>query len=76
MPETDDRLRFEDRGRRLELDQNNDCCRDRNGRGGMHDNAQRAVVCVTLNRMDVRDLDHGEERQQDQAHHGGYRPGS
>jgi hypothetical protein len=42
----------------------------------MHDDAERAVVSITLNRMNVRDLDHGEERQQDKTHHGSDRPGS
>ena len=41
--------------------------RDRSRR--LHCNAQRAMVGIVGDRMHVRHLDHGQQRQQDQAHH-------
>jgi hypothetical protein len=76
MPEANDSARFKNRGRRFKLDQNDHGCRYGNGSGCVHDNAQRTVIGVSLNRVNVCDLNHGEEREQDQAHYGSYRPGS
>jgi hypothetical protein len=75
MPVTDDRARSEDRGRRFDLDQGDHCSRYCDGRGCMHDNAQRAMVGVALNRMDVRHLDYGQQRKKDKAHDGQDMPG-
>ena len=40
---------------------------DRNRRGRVHRNAQLAMVGIRVARMDVRHLDHGEQRQQGQT---------
>jgi hypothetical protein len=74
MPVTDDRAGLENRGRHFDLDQDNHGGRYCNGGGGVHDDAQRAVVGIVLDGMDVRYLDYGEQRQQDKAHHGRDRP--
>jgi hypothetical protein len=42
----------------------------------MHHDAQRAVVGIGIERVNVGHLGHGQERQQDQAHNGDGRPGS
>ncbi len=68
MPVADDRPRFENRGRRFDLDQDDDCSRYRNRRGGVHDDAQRAMVGVALNGMDVRHLDYGQQRKKNKTH--------
>jgi hypothetical protein len=52
--------------------------RDRDRRRRMHDDAQRAMVGGAFLRMNVRHLDYGQQREQDQAHHrrGIHRAGS
>lgn len=70
VPVTNQRSRFENRGSRFDLDQDHRGSRDRNGRSRVHDNAQRAMVSIALSGMDVRHLDHGEQRQQDKTHYG------
>ena len=40
---------------------------DRNRRGRVHGNAQLAMVGIRVERMDMRHLDHGEQRQQGQT---------
>jgi hypothetical protein len=76
MPVPNDCSRFKNRSRRFDLDQNDRGNRHCNGRGCVHDNAQRAMVCVALNGMDVRYLDYGKQRQQDKTHNGKDRPGT
>jgi hypothetical protein len=66
-------MRYKNRGRALELHQNNDRRRNRNRRRGMHHNAEWAMVGIRFHRMNVRNLDHGQKRQQDQTHHGSNR---
>ena len=48
----------------------------RNRRRRVHRDAQRAMVCIAFGRVQVRHLDHGQQRQQDQAHDGNHRPGT
>jgi len=73
MPETYDRPRFKNRGHCFDLDQHDHGSRHRNGRGCVHDDAQRAMVGVALDRVEVRHLDDGQQRQQDKTHHGDHR---
>ena len=70
MPVTEYRARFKNRNRPPDLDENRDRCRNRYGNNGVHGNAQRAVVCVGLQRMDVRDLHHGQQGEEHQTHQG------
>jgi len=35
----------------------------------MHDDAERALVGSTIKRMDVRHLNHGQQREQGQTQH-------
>jgi hypothetical protein len=76
MPVTNDCAGFENRGRRFDLDHDDHDSRYHNGRGCVHDNAQRAMVCVTLDGMDVRHLDYGQQRKQDKTHDGDGQPGT
>jgi hypothetical protein len=76
MPVPDDRLRRKNRGGALDLDQHNHGGRDRDGCGGVHHDAQRAMVGIAVERMHVRYLDHGQQRQQGKTHHGDQRQSS
>jgi len=76
VPVTNDRSRFEHRRRRFDLDQDDHGSRHRNGRGCVHDDAKLAMVGIALSGMDVRYLDHGQQRQQDKTHKGDDRPGT
>jgi len=51
-------------------DQHNHGRGDGNGRCRVHNDAQRAVVRIALERMVVGHLGHGQQRQQDQAQQG------
>ena len=68
MPVADDSARFENRGRRFDPNQDDHGSRYRNGRGGVHDDAQRAMIGVALDGMDVRHLDDSQQRKQDKTH--------
>jgi len=76
MPVAHDRARLEYRRRRFNLDQNDHGSRYRNGRGCVHDDAQRAMVGVALNGMDVRHLNDGQQRKHGKTHNGCDRPGA
>jgi hypothetical protein len=69
----DDRERFKNRGRSLNLNQHDHGSRDRDRRRCVHYDAQRAVVGIALERMHVRHLDHGQQRQQGKTHNGDQR---
>ena len=59
--------RLEDRRWGAHLDKDN---HNRHGdcrRGGVQDDAQRAMVCIAFERMHVRHLGHGQQRQQGQT---------
>jgi hypothetical protein len=66
-------MRLINRGAGLNLYQNNRgrCNRDRRGR--MQKNTKRAVVGVGVYRMHVGNLNHRQQSQQNQAHHGNNR---
>jgi hypothetical protein len=68
MAMANDHASFEKRSQGADSDQN-DCggqCGDRRCR--MHGDAERAMVGIGLNRMDVSDLDNYQQSQQGQAH--------
>ncbi len=73
MPVADDSVRLKNRGGDLDLDQDDHGRADRDGRRGVHHNAERAVIGIGVHRMDVSHLDYCEQRQQDKTHHGGNR---
>ena len=57
-------------GGSLDLDQHDHRGHDRDGRSRVHHDAQRAMVGVAVERMHVRHLDHGQQRQQGKTHNG------
>jgi hypothetical protein len=63
-PGSRNRLRFKRCGGTLNLDQHHHGSRNRNRRRRMHGNAQRAMVGIRVDRMDVRHLRHGEQSEQ------------
>lgn len=67
---------LENRRGGLDLDQHDDDGCDRDRRSRVHHNAERAMVGVVFDGMDVRHLDHCQQRQQDKAQHGYCRPGA
>lgn len=69
VPRPNDRPGFEHRSGCTDLHQNDKGCSDGYGRNRMHDDAQRAMVSVRFERVDVGHLDHHQQRQQSQAHH-------
>ena len=44
-----------------------------NGRHGVHHDAERTMVGIGAEGMDVRHLNYGEQGQQDKANHRGHR---
>ena len=62
--------RFSNRSRTADLHQDNDSRGYRYRRNGMQDNAERAVIGIGFQRVDMNHLDHRYERQQGQAQHG------
>jgi hypothetical protein len=73
VPIAGDRLRLENGRAGLDLNQNNNGSCNRDGRGCMEQDAEGAVVGIGIDRMHVRHLDYGEERQQDKTHDGDHR---
>jgi hypothetical protein len=69
----DDRARLKDWGAGLDMDQHDHGGRDRDGRCRVHYDAQRAMVGIAVERMHVRYLDHGQQRQKGKTHHGDQR---
>jgi hypothetical protein len=70
MPEPGDCANFNDyRRRSSNPDQDNRDQHDNEGHDRVHHHAQRAMVGIAVGRVDVRHLDNGQKRQQDQAHH-------
>ncbi|MGB6688809.1 MAG: hypothetical protein WBE76_13315 [Terracidiphilus sp.] len=66
MPARQNRLADgQDRNRNSYSDQDDYNGGYRNRRGRMHDDAQRAVVCGGFNRVNVRHLDDGQQREQE-----------
>ena len=59
--------RLEDRRGGSDCDQDHHGRHDGNRRGRMQDDAQRAMVCIAFERMHVRHLGHGQQRQQGQT---------
>jgi hypothetical protein len=71
MPISGDRADLKKTGRQnFDLDQNNRDQHDHDGHNRVHRDAKRAVVCIANGRMDVHYLDHGQQREQNQAHDG------
>src|ERR1035441_6285276 len=73
MPVPNHGLRLNGGGCGLDLDQYAHRGHNRDGRRRVHCNAQRAMVGIAVQRMHVRHLHHGKQRQQDQAHQDGQR---
>jgi len=67
VPMADNGARFNQRRGGAEADQDNHGREDRNRRGGVHGDAQRTMVGIAIERMHVRHLDHGQQRQQGQT---------
>jgi hypothetical protein len=42
----------------------------------MHRDAQRAVICIGFQRMDVRDLDYSQQGEEHQTHQGSHHESS
>jgi hypothetical protein len=63
----DDSARLDQRLRPSDPDEDDQDGNDRNRRGRVHRNAQLTMVGIGVERMDVRHLDHGEQRQQGQT---------
>lgn len=69
MPVANNRVNFKEcRGEGFDPDQDNRDQHDHDGHNRVHRDAQRAVVGVAGGCMDVHYLDHGQKREQDQAH--------
>ena len=56
-------MRLKDRSRPLDLDQHHHGSRNRRWSGRMHRNAERAMVGVGFQRMNVCNLHDGQKRQ-------------
>ncbi len=70
MPAGLHRLAYSEHGRRdSHADEDDDGGRRGDRRRRVHDDAQWAVVGGGLNGVDVRHLDNGQQRKQDQAHY-------
>lgn len=67
MPVPDDRSRLKNRSGGFDLDENDRRSHNRDRRSRMHRDAQRTMVGIAFERMDVRHLDHGQQRQQDKT---------
>jgi len=76
MPIPREGSRLKNKGAGLDLNQDDNGRGNGHGRCRVHQDAQRAVVGVAFERVNVGHLHHGQQRQQDQAHHGHQRPGS
>ena len=63
----DDRTRLNQRLRPSDPDKDDQDGYDCNRRGRVHRNAQLAMVGIRVERVDMRHLDHGEQRQQGQT---------
>jgi hypothetical protein len=69
MPVSDNRVNFKKRwGEGFNPDQDNRDQHDHDGHNRVHRDAQHAVVGIAGGRMDVHYLDHGQKREQNQAH--------
>jgi hypothetical protein len=71
MPVTDNCAGLGNRRRASHSDQYHRDRHHRNRRSRVHRNAQRAMVRIALQRMHVRHLGHGQQRQQGQAQKSG-----
>ena len=68
VPMADGHARLNDRRRTSETDQDEHGCHQRNRRSRLHGDAQRAMIGVTRQRMYVRHLNQGQQRQQRKTH--------
>lgn len=73
MPIAGDRARLVDGGAGLDLNHDNDGGRNRQRRGAVQQDAERTVVGIGVQRMHMRNLDDGKQRQKEEAHHGDHR---
>ncbi len=69
-PIADRRARLKNRQREFEPEQHHRRGHHRNRRGRVHGNAQRAVVGITVDGVDVRHLDDSQHRRQQQTQQG------
>jgi hypothetical protein len=76
VPGTGDCVCLKNRGRALDLDQHHFGGRNRHRGRRMHRNAQRAMIGIGFQRMDVRNLHHGQKREQNQTYEGRNRQSS
>ena len=70
MPIACNRTSLKCRRPRLQLNQNNNRRGQCHRRSRMQQDAKWAVVGIRVYRMHVRRLNHSQQRQQNQAHHG------
>jgi hypothetical protein len=70
MPHSNYGSRIENRNRCSDLHQDDNRCRHLYRSHGVHHDAQRTVVGIIVERVHVRYLDHGQQRQQSHAHDG------
>ncbi|MGA2887237.1 MAG: hypothetical protein ABSE51_04245 [Terracidiphilus sp.] len=68
VPMPDDRPRLNERCGGPDSDQDNHRCHHRNGRSRVHRDAQRAMVGIRVERVCVRHLNQGQQREQGQTH--------
>ena len=69
VPDGSDGTYADDRCDCFDLDQHDNCRRYGDRRRGMQNDAQRAMVSIGIDGVDVRHLDDGEQRKQRQTHH-------
>ena len=71
MPVSGDHADFKRTQRRNFNPDEDDCDQhDHDGHNRVHGDAQRAMVGIAIGRMDVRYLNDGKQREQDQAQNG------
>jgi hypothetical protein len=68
MPVSSGRVRLKNRRSACNMNQHHHRSRNRNGRSGVHHNAEGTMVSGCLYRVNVRHLHHGQERQQKETH--------
>lgn len=69
LPEAGNRVRLKNRCGGLKLDQDDNGGGYGDGRCRVHHDAERAMVGVAIDGMDVRHLNDGQQRQQNKTHH-------
>jgi hypothetical protein len=70
MPGARDRLRLEYDYAALDLNEKNESGGNQNRNCRMHADTERAMIGISIDRVGVRDLRDGKQRQQDETHQG------